>query len=69
LIAGIDRTVRLLDCDIATQKRNGPGSLTDPTTPIRSSRMLAARRDNLKTPSLELRLSKLDQAERVAELA
>ena len=37
MIVNLDRTVQLLDCDIAP-KRNRPGYLTVPTPPTRSSR-------------------------------
>jgi hypothetical protein len=71
MIADIDRTIRLLDCDIATEEEEtGISDRSDATYPI-LARMLATRRDNLKhtITALEQRLSKLDQAELVDELA
>jgi hypothetical protein len=71
MIADIDRTVRLLDCDVTTEEeRVGISDRSNAAYPI-LARMLAARRDNLKDTiaALELRLSNLDQAELVAELA
>jgi hypothetical protein len=71
MIADIDRTVRLLDCDVTTEEeRVGISDRSDAAYPI-LARTLAARRDNLKDTitALEQRLSKLDQAELVVELA
>jgi hypothetical protein len=71
MIADIDRTVRLLDCDITTEEeRVGIFNRSDATYPI-LARTLATRRDNLKDTmsALEQRLPKLDQAELVDELA
>jgi hypothetical protein len=71
MIADIDRTARLLDCDITSEEeRVGISDLSDAAYPI-LARMLATRRDNLKhtVTALERRLSKPDQAELVAELA
>jgi hypothetical protein len=71
MIADIDRTVRLLDCDIATEEeRAGISDRSDAAYPV-LARTLTTRRDNLKDTitALEGRLSKLDQAEMDAELA
>jgi hypothetical protein len=71
MIADIDRKARLLDCDIATEEeRAGISDRSDAAYPI-LARTLAARRDNLRdtVTALEQRLSRLDQAEPVAELA
>jgi hypothetical protein len=71
LIGEIDRTVRLLDCDIKTEEeRVGISNRSDATYPI-LARTLATRRDNLKDTmsALEQRLPKLDQPDLVAELA
>jgi hypothetical protein len=71
LIADISRIVRILDSDIAAEeKQTRIFDRTRAEYPILAMTM-AARRDNLlNTISvLEQRLSKLDQAERVAELA
>jgi hypothetical protein len=71
MIADIDRTVRLLDCDIATEEdETGISDRSNAAYPI-LARTLAARRDNLKDTitALEQRFSKLDQAETVDELA
>ena len=71
MIVDIDRTVRLLNCDITTEEeRVGISDRSNAAYPI-LARMLATRRDNLKDTiaALELRLSNLDQAELVAELA
>jgi hypothetical protein len=71
MIADIDRTVRLLDCDVTTEEeRVGISDRSDAAYPI-LARTLAARLDNLRDTitALEQRLSKLDQAEPVAELS
>jgi hypothetical protein len=71
MIGDIDRSVRLLDCDIATEEeRTGISDRSDAAYPI-LARMLATRRDNLKNTitALEARLSKLNQAEMEAEQA
>jgi hypothetical protein len=71
MIGDIDRSVRLLDCDIATEEeRTGISDRSDAAYPI-LARMLATRRDNLNNTitALEERLSKLNHAEMVAELA
>jgi hypothetical protein len=48
MIADIDRTVRLLDCDVTTEEeRVGISDRSDAAYPI-LARTLAARRDNLK---------------------
>jgi len=64
MIVDLDRTVQLLDCDIATEEeRTGISDCSGAGYPI-LARMLATRRDNLKDTiaALEQRLSKLDQA-------
>ena len=64
MIVDIDRNVRLLDCDIATEEeRVGISDQSDAAYPI-LARTLATRRDNLKDTisALEQRLSGLDQA-------
>jgi hypothetical protein len=64
MIVDIDRNVRLLDCDIATEEeRVGISDRSDVAYPI-LARMLATRRDNLKDTisALEQRLSGPDQA-------
>ncbi|MDR3487635.1 MAG: hypothetical protein P4M05_22375 [Bradyrhizobium sp.] len=71
MIVDLDRTVRLLNCDIATEEERARISdRSDVAYPI-LARMLATRRDNLRRTitALEQRLSTLDQAEPVAELA
>ena len=71
MIVDIDRNVRMLDCDIATEEeRAGISDRSDAAYPV-LARMLATRRDNLKDTItvLEQRLSKLDQAQPIAELA
>jgi hypothetical protein len=71
MIVDLDRFVQLLNCDIATEEERARISdRSDAAYPI-LARMLAARRDNLRDTItvLEQRLSKLDQAELVAELA
>jgi hypothetical protein len=64
MIVNLDRTVQVLDCDIATEEeRTGIFDRSDAAYPI-LARMLATRRDNIKDTitALEQRLSKLDQA-------
>ena len=71
MIVDLDRFVQLLNCDIATEEERARISdRSDAAYPI-LARMLAARRDNLRDTItvLEQRLSKLDRAELVAELA
>jgi hypothetical protein len=71
MIGDLDRIVQLLNCDIATEEERARISdRSDPAYPI-LARTLAARRDNLRDiiTVLEQRLSKLDRAELVAELA
>ncbi len=71
MISDINRTVQLLNCDITTEEqRAGIFDRSASTYPI-LARMLGARRDNLMDTiaALEQRLSALDQAERIAELA
>jgi hypothetical protein len=65
MIVDIDRTVRLLKCDITTEEeRVGISDRSDAAYPI-LARMLATRRDNLSDTitALEQRLANLDQAE------
>jgi hypothetical protein len=68
LISDLDRVVRILDCDIATEeKRARVFDCSDAAYPI-LARMLAARRDNLKDTiaALERRLvSLLERTEQV----
>jgi hypothetical protein len=64
MIVDIDRTVRLLDCDIAAEEqRSGISDRADAAYPA-LARTLAERRDNLKDTmtALAQRLSGLDQA-------
>jgi hypothetical protein len=71
MIVDFDRYVQLLNCDITTEEERARISdRSDAAYPI-LARMLATRRDNLKDTitALERRLSKLDQAELVAEPA
>jgi hypothetical protein len=71
MIGDFDRYVQLLNCDITTEeKRAGISDRSEAAYP-KLARVLATRRDNLKDTitALELRLSKLDQAELVAEPA
>ena len=70
MIADLDRSVQLLNCDIAIEEeRTGMFDRSDAAYPM-LARMLTARRDNLRETitALEKQLSKLDQAEMVAEL-
>ena len=65
MIVDIDRTVRLLKCDITTEEeRVGISDRSDTAYPI-LARMLATRRDNLNdtVTALEQRLADLDQAQ------
>ena len=71
MIGDLDRSVQLLNCDIATEEnRTGISDHSDIAYPILAW-MLAARRDNLRETitALEQRLSKLDQAALVAQVA
>ena len=71
MIVDLDRYVQLLNCDITTEEERARISdRSDAAYPI-LARMLATRRDKLKDTitALERRLSKLDQAGLVAELA
>jgi len=71
MIVDFDRYVQLLNCDVATEEqRAGISDRSHAAYPI-LARMLATRRDNLKDTitALERRLSKLNQAEMVAESA
>jgi hypothetical protein len=61
LIADLDRVVRILNCDIATEEeRAGVADRSDAAYPM-LARTLAARRDNLRDTitALEQRLSSL----------
>jgi hypothetical protein len=71
MIGDLDRIVQLLSCDIATEEERARiFDRSDVAYPI-LARTLAARRDNLRetVTALKKRLSTLDQAEMVAELA
>jgi hypothetical protein len=71
MIVDLDRYVQLLNCDITTEEeRTRISDRSDAAYSI-LARMMATRRDNLKDTitALERRLSKLDQAELVAEVA
>jgi hypothetical protein len=71
LIADINRVVQILDSDIAAEEEQaGIFDRSRIEYPM-LARTLGARRDNLMGTifALEQRLSKLDQAELVAELA
>jgi hypothetical protein len=71
MIADLDRSAQLLNCDIAIEEeRTGMFDRSDAAYPM-LARMLTARRDNLRETitALEKQLSKQDQAEMVAELA
>jgi hypothetical protein len=71
MIGDLDRSVRLLNCDISTEEERARiFDRSDVAYPM-LARTLAARRDNLRDTitALEQRLSKLDQAQPVAELA
>jgi hypothetical protein len=71
IIGDLNRTVQFLDCDVATEEeRTRISDRSDPAYSI-LARVLASRRDNLRETiaALESRLSKLDQAEMVAESA
>ena len=71
MIGDLDRRARPLDCDIATEEeRVGISNRSDAAYPV-LARTLPARRDNLKDTiaALERRLSRLNQAELVAEVA
>ena len=69
MIGELDRSVQLLDADIAIEEeRAGIFDRSDAAYPARS---LAARRDNLMdtVAALKERFPRLDQAERLAEVA
>jgi hypothetical protein len=71
MIGELDRSVQLLNADIvADEERARVFDRSDSAYPI-LARSLAARRDNLldTIEALKKRLPKLDQAERVAEVA
>jgi hypothetical protein len=71
MIGDLDRLARLLDCNIAVQEECvGISDRSDVAYPI-LAKTLAARRDNLRETiaALEQRLSTLDRAELVAEVA
>jgi hypothetical protein len=70
MIADLDRTVQLLDCDIATEEeRTGISDKSEAAYSI-LARMLAVRRDNLidTIDALKKRLTRLEPADRDAEL-
>ena len=71
MIGDLDRSVQLLNCDIASEEeRTRISDRSDTAYPI-LARMMATRRGNLRDTitALERRLSRLDQAELVAEVA
>jgi hypothetical protein len=71
MIGDLDRSVQLLNCDIASEEeRTRISDRSDAAYSI-LARMLAIRRDNLRdtVAALERRLPRPDQAELVAELA
>jgi hypothetical protein len=71
IIGNLDRSVKLLDCDIAAEEERARISdRSNAAYPILAT-MLARRRDNLRETiaTLERRLPKLDQTEVAAELA
>jgi hypothetical protein len=71
MIGDLDRRARPLDCDIATEEeRVGISNRSDAAYPV-LARTLPARRDNLRDTisALEKRLSNMDQAKLVMELA
>ena len=71
LIADINRVVQILEGDIAAEEEQARIFDRSRTEYPMLARTLGARRDNLMgtISALEQRLSKLDQAELVAELA
>jgi septation ring formation regulator EzrA len=71
MIGDLDRSVQLLNCDIASEEERTRISDRSDAAYSLLARMLAARRENLRETiaALEQRLSKLDQAELVAEVA
>jgi hypothetical protein len=71
MIGDLDRSVQLLNCDIANEEEWTRISDRSDAAYSLLARMLAARRDNLRETiaALEQRLSKLDQAGLVAEVA
>jgi hypothetical protein len=71
MIGDLDRSIQLLNCDIASEEERTRISDRSDAAYSLLARMLAARRDNLRETiaALEQRLSKLDQAELVAEVA
>jgi 2C-methyl-D-erythritol 2,4-cyclodiphosphate synthase len=71
MIAELDRSVQLLNCDITTEEERARISDRSHAAYPILARMLTARRDNLRETitALERQLSKLDQVELVAELA
>jgi multidrug resistance efflux pump len=71
MIGDLDRSVKLLNCDVASEEeRTRISDRSDAAYSI-LARMLAIRCNNLRNTiaALERRLTSLDQAERVAELA
>jgi hypothetical protein len=71
LIADINRVVQILNCDIAAEEEQARVFARSRVEYPLLARTMATRRDNLLNTisALEQRLAKLDQAERVAELA
>jgi hypothetical protein len=71
MIGDLDRSVQLLNCDIASEEERTRISDRSDAAYSTLARMLAIRRENLRDTiaALERRLSKLDQAELVAEVA
>jgi hypothetical protein len=71
MIGELDRSVQLLDADIAAEEeRIGKSDRSDPAYPILAM-SLGVRRDNLMDTiaALKERLPRLDQAELLAEVA
>ncbi len=62
MLADLDRTIQILNCDIATEEERARVSNPSDTTYPMLARMLAARRDNLKATAaaLERRLVQQD---------
>jgi hypothetical protein len=71
MIDDLDRSVRLLSCDIASEEERTKISDRSDATYSILARMLAIRRDNLRDTiaALGRRLPRQDQAELVAEPA
>jgi hypothetical protein len=71
MIGDLDRTVHLLDCDIATEEQRARISDRSAVAYPVLARMLTTRRDNLKETitALERRLAKPNEAEMLTEPA